>query len=208
MPHDPDKTLIYHITDVENLVGIIAERGLHSDAVMVKREPTVIIGYDHIKKRRLKEIPIPCCDWRRVGEFVPFYFCPRSPMLFTINKGNTGRPPGCQKTIIHLVSTMSAGIATGKAWAVSSGNAGAFHTTFKATAGALEMLDWTAIRATQWQGMQHQKMAEFLTADFFPWNAVNKIGCQNSKTLGRVRELLAGASHQPALEIKTEWYYS
>lgn len=28
-------------------------------------------------------------------------------MLFTINRGNTGRPANCQKSIVHLVSTMT-----------------------------------------------------------------------------------------------------
>ena len=206
MTHNPEQVLIYHITDVVNLPAIIVENGLCSDAVMAKRNPE-IIGYDHIKKRRLNEIPVPCCEWRRVGEFVPFYFCPRSPMLFTINKGNTGRPIGCQKSILHLVSTMTAGLTTQKAWAVSSGNAGAYHTTFSSKLDALETLDWTAIRATQWQGMQHQKSAEFLVADFFPWTAIQEIGCQNSTTADKVRELLADAAHQPAVTVKTNWYY-
>ena len=206
MPHDLEKILIYHITDVANLPGILAEGGLQSDAVMVKRNPE-IIGYDHIKKRRLKEIPVPCCEWRRVGEFVPFYFCPRSPMLFTINKGNTGRPAGCQKSIVHLVSTMAAGIATGKAWAISSGNADAYHTTFSAKLDALDALDWAAIRATQWQGMQHQKSAELLVADAFPWTAIKEIGCQNSTTADKVRLVLADAVHRPAVAVKTNWYY-
>jgi hypothetical protein len=206
MPHNPEQVLVYHITDVANLPAIIAENGLCSDAVMVKRSAE-IIGYDHIKKRRLKEIPVPCCEWRKVGEFVPFYFCPRSPMLFTINKGNTGRPEGCQKSIVHLVSTMAAGIATGKAWAVSSGNAGAYHTTFSAKLDALDALDWVAIQEIQWQGMQHQKSAEFLVADFFPWTAIQEIGCQNSITADKVRSVLADATHRPAVAIKTNWYY-
>ena len=206
MPHDPEKTLIYHITDVANLPAIIAENGLCSDAVMVKRSAE-IIGYDHIKKRRLNEIPVPCCEWRRVGEFVPFYFCPRSPMLFTINKGKTGRPEGCQKSIVHLVATMAAGIATGKAWAISSGNAGAYHTTFSAKLDALDALDWAAIKEIQWQGVQHQKSAEFLVADFFPWTAIQEIGCQNSATADKVRSVLADAAHRPAVTIKTDWYY-
>ncbi len=206
MPHNPEHVSIYHITDVANLPGILADKALQSDAIMAKANPE-IIGYDHIKKRRLNEIPVPCCEWRRVGEFVPFYFCPRSPMLFTINKGKTGRSEGCQKTILHLVSTMAAGIATGKRWAVSSGNAGAYHTTFSAKLEALDTLDWPAIRATQWQGMQHQKAAEFLVADSFPWAAIHVIGCQNSTTAAKVRSLLADVAHQPAVEIKTNWYY-
>src|SRR5262249_9808875 len=128
----PEQVLIYHITDVENLPGILADQCVHSDKVMAERNPT-IIGYNHIKKRRLEEIRIPCCDYRFVGEFVPFYFCPRSPMLFTINRGNTGRPTGCQRTILHLVSSVGFGVGLGRAWAVSDGNAGAFHTSFYAS---------------------------------------------------------------------------
>lgn len=206
MPHNPEHVLIYHITDVANIPGILRENGLQSDAIMAKGNPE-IIGYDHIKKRRLKEIPVPCCGWRRVGEFVPFYFCPRSPMLFTLNKGATGRPEGCQKTVLHLVSTMAAGIAAGKEWAVSSGNAGAYHTTFSAKLEALDTLDWPAIRATQWQGMQHQKAAEFLLVDSFPWEAIHLIGCQNPTIADKVRALLADVAHQPAVEIKPNWYY-
>jgi hypothetical protein len=206
MVHNPDQVLIYHITDMANLPAILAEGVLYADAVMMKRNPE-LIGYDHIKRRRLKDIPVPCCKCRYVGEFVPFYFCPRSPMLFTINRGNTGRPSGCQKTILHLVSTMAAGITTGKDWAVSSGNAGAFHTTFAANLEALGTLDWEAIRATQWQGKQHQKQAEFLVADTFPWVAIQGIGCQNPATADNVREMLAGVAHQPSVDVKTNWYY-
>ena len=140
------QVLIYHITDVENLPSILRDGGLHSDAVMAQRNPTVI-GYSHIKERRLTQITVPCCSNRFVGEFVPFYFCPRSPMLFTINQGNTGRPPGCQETIVHLVSSVGVAVGLGQAWAISDGNAGAFHTYFDSTLDALEGLDWPAIRA-------------------------------------------------------------
>lgn len=89
----PAQILIYHITDLENLPGILNDGGLYSDAVIVQKDATVI-GYNHIKARRLTQITVPCSNNRFVGEFVPFYFCPRSPMLFTINQGNTGRPRG------------------------------------------------------------------------------------------------------------------
>lgn len=122
MQINPENILIYHITDVANLKGILAEGGLHSDAAMTQRNATVKIGYDHIKQRRIKEITISCCHDQPVGAFVPFYFCPRSPMLLAINTGKTGRPIGSQRTIVHLVSTLAKGIETGRRWAVSSGN--------------------------------------------------------------------------------------
>jgi hypothetical protein len=202
----PTQVLIYHITDVENLPSILNEGGLHSDAIMVQRNPTVI-GYSHIKQRRLIEIRVPCCNNRFVGEFVPFYFCPRSPMLSTINQGNTGRPAGCQTTIVHLVSNVEAAIGLGQAWAISDGNAGAFYTSFDADLGALDGLDWPAIRARDWRGRTHEKQAEFLVEEFFPWTCVQQIGCHNSKVAQQVKQLIQNHSHQPSVDVQRSWYY-
>jgi hypothetical protein len=142
---------IYHITDVANLRGIVAGAGLRSDVAMAQFNPEVI-GYDHIKKRRATEIRVGCSGNRFVGEFVPFYYCPRSPMLFSINKGNTGRPAGCQRSIVHLVSKVGLALKGAADWAISDGNAGAYHSLFYKDLKELGGLDWQAIRATQWQG--------------------------------------------------------
>lgn len=203
---DPATTLIYHITDVANLPSILAKGGLHSDVAMAARDREVI-GYGHIKERRMKKIRVPCCGNRFVGEFVPFYFCPRSPMLFTIDKGATGRQPGCQRSIVHLISTVQTALDTGQDWAISDGNAGAFHTWFYADLAALDALDWMAIRSTSWRDKTHQKSAEFLVADFFPWAAIQRIGCHNLEIAQQTRELLRSQDHMPSVEVKSDWYY-
>ena len=206
MSANPEQALIYHITDVANLPDILAAGGLQSDAVMAEKNPTVI-GYGHIKERRLKQIRVNCCGGRFVGAFVPFYFCPRSPMLYTTNKGATGRPVGCQQTIVHLVSRVQVGLGLGRAWAVSDGNAGAFHTCFYSTLDAIRTLDWAAIRATDWQGRTHQKSAEFLVADSFPWTGFHAIGCHNSEVAKQVQALVNSQHHRPAVSVEPAWYY-
>lgn len=198
--------MIYHITDVANLPSILAENGLHSDVAMAQRNPE-IIGYTHIKKRRMEKITVPCCENRFVGEFVPFYYCPRSPMLLTVNSGNTGRPPGCQRTILHLVSTVAIGINLSRSWAISDGNAGAAYPSFYADLKALEALDWDAIRAKYWQGRSNQKAAEFLVADFFPWTGIHAIGCHNNAIANEVVDLLKGNPHRPTVTVEPNWYY-
>ncbi len=202
----PEERLIYHITDVENLPGILADGGLHSDKIMSERDPTVI-GYDHIKKRRLQQITIPCAGNRFVGEFVPFYFCPRSPMLYTINIGNTGRPPGCQRTIVHLVSTVRFALSLGGAWAVADGNAGAMHTVFESSLDAIRNLDWEAIGAWYWSEKRHQKQAELLVADFFPWSGFYEIGCHNTDVARELQALIRTENHQPKISVQNAWYY-
>ncbi len=202
----PEEVLVYHITDVANLPGLLGEGGLRSDVAMAQRNPTVI-GYTHIKERRMKQIRVPCCGGRFVGEFVPFYYCPRSPMLYTINRGSTGLPSGCQRSIVHLVSTVAVGIGLGRAWAISDRNAGSSYASFFADVKALNGLDWTAIRATDWRGKTSQKTAEFLVADFFPWTGFRAVGCHNNSVAKEVQDLLNHQHHRPAVSIEPGWYY-
>ena len=80
---------IFHITHVDNLASIIEDGCLWSDRRLVSaRGDRVVIGLNNIKKRRLDELPVHCHHGTRVGDYVPFYFCPRSPMLYLIHKQN------------------------------------------------------------------------------------------------------------------------
>jgi hypothetical protein len=208
MPRDLSKILIYHITDVTNLAGILAAGGLHSDVALAKAGgPSMKIGYDHIKLRRMQEYRVACAGNRFVGEFVPFYYCPRSPMLYTINLGNTGRPAGCQNTIVHLVSNVQTAIDLGKPWALSDSNAGSSYADFFDDVAMLDSLDWDSINSNQWRGKMPQKMAEFLVADFFPWTAIQGIGCHNSKLVEQLGKLLNNSPHRPQIAARPGWYY-
>lgn len=209
MPVDPAATHIYHITDITNLDGIFTKSELLSDALMRKEQtgPTEI-GYSHIKDRRLTQYRIGCCKDRFVAEFVPFYFCPRSPMLFTINKGGTGRPAGCQTSILHLVSTVQHGYNLRQPWAISDGNAGANYTTFANDNDALERVNWEVVKSTNWAGERlHTKSTEFLVADRFPIAALIGIGCHNEDTAIQTREIVR--KHGLAINVKVfpHWYY-
>lgn len=208
MAIDPSRTSIFHITDVSNLPDILQSGHIFSDAQLQRfHEAPTVIGMPHIKQRRLTELTIACCGDRYVGEFVPFYYCPRSPMLYTINLGNTGRDAGCQKSIVHLVSTVTQGMSLGRAWAISDGNAGARHTSFANQASALDRLDWSTINNRLWQGKTHTKHSEFLVADYFPWTSISTIGCYNAATAAQVANIIASNRHQPAVQIQPTWYY-
>lgn len=206
MPYNRQQTLIYHITDIDNLESIVGSGGLMSDAALVDDDEHQVIGYSHIKLRRLEQLTVDCVDDRYVGEFVPFYYCPRSPMLYTINQGSTGRPVGCQSEIVHLVSTVEHGMNANSDWAFSDGNAGASHTSFYNDFNELADLNWTSIDATYWSGRQHQKQSEFLVADFFPWSSIIKIGCYDQDAVNRVNAVL-GRGTFPQVCVERRWYY-
>ena len=84
-PTDPK---IYHTTHVDNLPSIVAADGIGSDAQRIRRGlVNTNIGMTEIKGRRLA-LEVGCHPGTKVGEYVPFYFCPRSIMLFLIYRGN------------------------------------------------------------------------------------------------------------------------
>ncbi len=89
MTPPPAHPKIYHITHVDNLADIVVEGRLVSDAEMLRRGgPRAPIGMSGIKRRRVEEIEVTCHPGAKVGEYVPFYFCPRPVMLFVIFRAN------------------------------------------------------------------------------------------------------------------------
>lgn len=208
MARDLSKTYIYHITAIDNLPDIVAAGGLHSDAAMhaANANPSVI-GYSNIKQRRLTQTRVPCSGNRFVGQFVPFYYCPRSPMLYSINRGNTGLPVGSQKDIVHLVSTVQLAMNVGRDWAISDGNAGSAYPNFYGNIEALDSLNWPLINDDNWAGRANGKQAEFLVADFFSWSAIIGVACHNDGATQAVNDVLSHSTHKPAVKTVRNWYY-
>lgn len=89
MTSAPSSPKIYHITHVDNLPSIATATGLVSDARRIASELSCsLVGMSTIKQRRLERIEVDCHPGTKVGEYVPFYFCPRSIMLYILRMGN------------------------------------------------------------------------------------------------------------------------
>ena len=85
----PANPKIYHITHVDNLPAIVQAKGLWSDAKRIELKlDTSVVGMSRIKKRRLEERTVSCWPDTMVGSYVPFYFCPRSIMLYILYRSN------------------------------------------------------------------------------------------------------------------------
>jgi hypothetical protein len=170
---------------------------------------------NEIKRRRLTELRVECCGNRFVGEFVPFYFCPRSVMLYLLHRGNHENLSytGGQSPIVHLQADLTAVLdwaaAAGRPWAISKGNAGARYRKFLAKVEGLNSLDWNAIDATDWRDpiVREAKQSEFLLFESFPWPLVERIGVYSKTQLDSVNKSLASAQHRPPASVRPQWYY-
>lgn len=215
MTDRPNPTRIYHITHVDNLASILNDDRLLSDAEMLTRGgPQVAIGMSEIKTNRVR-FPVKCHEGDTVGEYVPFYFCPRSIMLYLLYMNNhpglTYR--GGQDPIVHLELDLerTAAWATdhGGRWAFSLTNAGAAYAPFRSSLAQLSEVDWSAVAATDFRDskVKEGKQAEFLVQRFVPWGLVDRIGVRSTKVQRRALAALASVAHRPPVDVLPHWYF-
>jgi hypothetical protein len=211
----PKHPKIYHILHADRLPSVLAAGYLYSDAMMSRRPGAgTVIGMNTIKARRLS-LPVQCRPRTCVGDYVPFYFCPRSVMLYVIWRANHPELAyrGGQEPIVTLEADLREVVAyadgAGIPWAFSLSNAGAVYTSFRAELPALQELDWAAISATDFRRpeVKEAKQAEFLLHDSFPWSLVRQVGVTGAAVRDRVAKLLADAAYSPPVHVRKDWYY-
>lgn len=215
MSSHPANPKIYHITHIDNLAGIIDQHCLWSDAeARVNNISHYQIGMSEIKRRRLEENKVSCCNDRFVGEFVPFYFCPRSIMLYLLHMGNHVdiQYKDGQKNIIHLQADFHSSVIhlnkKNIPWAYTNGNAGKRVTQFYNDIAMLSYLDWQAIGSNNFSENQvkHRKQAEFLALETFPWELIDTIGVFDETTKQKV-ENIVGKTYAKLVFVKKDWYF-
>ncbi len=215
----PAQPKIYHILHVDRLASVLAVGGLWSDAMVQKHAlPGTTIGMSSIKHRRLLT-SLTSHPSLKVGQCVPFYFCPRSIMLYLIYQSNHPELAysGGQGPIIHLECDFHTSIVWAQAqerrWAITLSNAGSFFFEDRASVAQLGEINWDAVAARKWSGpgvsssVKEGKQAEFLLEESFPWALVERVGVQSQAVYQQVSGLIAGIAHRPKLAILPEWYY-
>lgn len=211
VPADPK---IYHIVHVDRLASIIADGELFSDARMADRPGTgTVVGMNRIKERRLSELTLECHPDLYVGQCVPFYFCPRSVMLYLLHMGNhpeltyhDGQGP-----ILHLEADLHATVQWANEnnirWAFTLSNAGSYYFDDRNDLNQLDEIDWEAVEAHNWRRNKAGKQAEFLIETGFLWELVERIGVHSQGIGRKVVNVQQHSAHKPRVEILREWYY-
>ena len=209
----PARPKIYHICHVDRLPSIVAG-GLLSDAEVQRLAPPgTVIGMSNIKQRRLTELRLDSHPGLYVGQCAPFYFCPRSVMLYLIHQANHPELGyrGGQGPIVHFEADLQAAVtwadAQGRRWAFTLSNAGSYFFEDRCDLAELDQIDWNAVQARDWRQCKEGKQAEFLIEQSFPWHLIERIGVHSRAIYQQVANALPGNGHRPPVEIRTDWYY-
>ena len=211
----PAAPKLYHITHADNMASILADGGLSCDATLVARGgPAASIGMGGIKARRLT-LPVNCFPGDLVGGYVPFYFCPRSIMLYLIYRANHPNLAyrGGQGPILHLELDLHEVVAWADAraqrWAFTLSNGSAYYAEFRNRLDQLDQIDWQAVSAMNFTDAKTKegKQAEFLVQDFLPWDLVRRVGALSDGVQRQAMRAMGGIAHRPPVEICRDWYF-
>jgi ssDNA thymidine ADP-ribosyltransferase, DarT len=216
MSAPPENPKIYHIVHVDRLPSIVADGHLFSDGKMIQRAGAgTTIGMDRIKQRRLNDLELESHAGLMVGQCVPFYYCPRSVMLYLLHMSNhpdlTYR--GGQGPIVHLEFDLHTVLEWAESedlrWALTLSNAGAYGFEDRCNEQGFTEIDWKAVQSDDWRDpdVKHRKQAEFLVEDEVPWSLVERIGVHSQATGRLALAAISDSEHRPPVEIKHGWYY-
>jgi len=214
-------TPIYHITHIDNLPRITQTKGLWCDAERIRQGfGSVGVAHEPLKERRTRT-PVQKQSRQIVAaggvlaDYVPFHFCNRSPMLFSIHTGYVAGYDGGQREFVHLVSSVEQVIQGDRRWCFTDGHAVEAVTEFFDTIEELNQLDWSVITHWSWRktvvdpDRKRRKQAEFLVHQSFPWSWFEQIGVFDTVMQQQVKNILTAENpaHKPAIVVQRRWYY-
>jgi len=214
MPSNIAEIPLYHITHIDNLQEIITAKGLWCDRERLHHGfHSINIAHQDLKDRRMKTV-VPPYTPATLGDFVPFYFTNRSPMLYAIHTGYVEGYTGGEESIIYLVTDFGKLTNCGRMWCYTDGHAAEAISSFFTNSKDLVLIDWAAIDNWSWKNTEddndkkRRKQAEFLVRNSVPFSVFSYIAVKNETIKTNVLNILAKNNIQ-SIEVKVEdrWYY-
>jgi len=191
----PPKIWIYRITHVDNLPYIL-KNGIYTRE-SVKFDP----NYKSIGDRTLIDYRknLEACNppGGKLSEYIPFYFGPRSPMLFQIATGYEDVEKHLQQEIVYLISSVDQIKANNLQYFFTDGHARSETSTYFNSEDDFDKLDWDTIYSTYWKSdetdlrRKEKKQSELLIKTHVPVSCIEHIGVYNELANRKVLDLLA-----------------
>jgi hypothetical protein len=201
---------ILHFTDIANLRAILRTGALqcHRDA------PTdVEVGNIDIKASRRRR-QVDCGPGGMLCDYVPFYFAPRSPMMYTIMRGNVEGVSTDLSRLIYFASSTETVYQAGLSCVYTDGNAAVLITKFYDDPDVLGThVDLPLMQQTMWNSTpedpdrMRRRMAEFLVHEGLPLELVAGISVYSRQVRDSVVSLADEMGKNVEIAIRRGWYF-
>lgn len=208
---------VLHFTHLDNLPAIVSAGALACDWQARQGPMVTEVGDPAIKDaRRSRQVPI--APGGSVGDYVPFYFAPRSPMMFRIacdcRDRIPGRYQGGDRPLVYFAARIGAVVDSASPWVATDGNARAVITRFTGDLGEVAaMVDWPLMQATIWRSTpedpdrERRRMAELLVHRRVPLAVFHEVGTYSEAQAEQAKQALGSHSLAQRVGVRRGWYY-
>lgn len=168
---------IVHVDNVEYLLrhGLFTRTHQQADPNYINIGDTGLIG-------QRNDYPVATNPPNGVlGDYIPFYFGPLSPMLLNIKTGFRGITKRPQKDIVYIVCRVNTIVEHCEEWCFTDGHAKNKLTDFYTNLDDLKEVDWDVVFLGQWHNTEddldrmRRKQAEFLVKHHVPVGCISGI---------------------------------
>jgi ssDNA thymidine ADP-ribosyltransferase, DarT len=206
----PEKALIFRITHRNNLPWIL-DHGLHCASSGIHDPSFTAIGKpDLIERRHRKPVPEP--PGGTLADYVPFYFAPKTPMLYNIRTGQGVRQQA-NTDIVFLVSSLEKLTQHGVQFLFTDYHAVTDLARFSGSLSDLVGLPWSDLCAANFKrdpddpGRFERYQAEALAFRHVPLDALLAVACYSDDVQAWLKREIEGRRLTVRTVVRTGWYF-
>ena len=170
------KTYLFRMTHIENIPHIMANGITHKNSLNSNPNFKPIGDASLISHRNRFILD----NGKELGEYIPFYFGTRMPMLYVVQNGFNGVKPQKPDNIVYCVTSVVNIVALTNSFIFTDGHATdklSKQYTYKNIGSVVELIDWDAVNTYNWNNPQdldlkRRMQAEFLVENDIPFSAI------------------------------------
>ena len=209
-------TEVFHFTHIDHLATVIRENLLCDATVQKSNLLSNEVGNTAIKERRRRR-SIKVDPGGVVTDYVPFYFAPRSPMMYAIAGGTVPTFQEGTKQLVYLITSLERLHQLGHQIVLTDRNAAlnyAEHQVFDPEDLVDDgFIDWPLMDEKFWTNTpenpdrKERRMAEALVYQRVNWEAIEEIVVHNGAIKEEATAILEECGVRLQVNVRPAWYF-
>lgn len=205
---DLSRIYLYRMTHIENIPHIFKYGLTHRNSDNANANYIPIGDNSLINTRNTRTLK----NGRLLGDYIPFYFGYRTPMLFVVQKGLNGVNSTIPENIVYCVTSIKEILNSEIDFIFTDGHAiDSFTSEFRKeqVTNIEDILDYNAIKAVFWKDendldKKRRKEAEFLLEQDLPNNYILGYICFNEAAKAK---LISFGIDEIKIVVKPNYYF-
>lgn len=207
----PEKALIFRITHIDNVPWIL-RHGLHCRSSNVLDPSFREIGNAEVIQKRGTRM-VTCGPRGVLSDYIPFYFTPRTPMLYNIRTGWQGMTKTPMPEIVMFAARLRALAERGIGYVFTDSHALVVTRRFFDDLVRLDQIDWPLIQSGNFQrdpddpGKLERYQAEALIHRYLPIEALAGIICHGPAQEAQLKQRVRAAGLSTPVIVRPAYYF-